>query len=115
MDSTEGVCATVRSRVRSMAHLLVLSMVLIATFRARLLIRVGGGELYLRQGLGPLHRSTVGSSPVGLFGSAGASLWACFSGRPAQDVSEARAAMRGRQETDRYRVFKRDDSIAMMC
>ena len=41
----QRVCATVRSRVRSMAHLLVLSMVLIATFRARLLIRVGGGEL----------------------------------------------------------------------
>ena len=32
-------------------------------------------------------------------------------GRPVQGVSEARAAMRGRQETVRYRVFKRDDSI----
>ena len=31
-------------------------------------------------------------------------------GRPAQGVSEARAAVRGRQETDWYRVFKRDDS-----
>ena len=30
--------------------------------------------------------------------------------RPAQGVSEARAAVRGRQETDWYRVFKRDDS-----
>ena len=35
---------------------------------------------------------------------------ASFPGRPAQSVSEARAAVRGRQETDWYRVFKRDDS-----
>ena len=35
---------------------------------------------------------------------------ACFPGRPAQGVSEARAAVRGRQETGWYRVFKRDDS-----
>ena len=35
---------------------------------------------------------------------------ASFPGRPAQGVSEARAAVRGRQETDWYRVFKRDDS-----
>ena len=30
---------------------------------------------------------------------------------PAQGVSEARAAVRGRPETDWYRVFKHDDSI----
>lgn len=37
--------------------------------------------------------------------------WRAQRGRPAQGVSEARAAVRGRQETDWYRVFKRDDSI----
>ena len=35
---------------------------------------------------------------------------ASFPGRPAQCVSQARAAVRGCQETDWYRVFKRDDS-----
>ena len=53
---------------------------------------------------------TVG--PHKIPGSTTRETWrACFPGRPAQGVSEARAAMRGRQETDRYRVFKRDDSI----
>ena len=37
--------------------------------------------------------------------------WRAQRGRPAQGVSEARAAVRGRQKTDRHRVFKRDDSI----
>ena len=40
---------------------------------------------------------------------------ASFPGRPAQGVSEARAAVRGRQETDWYRVFKRDDSIDVLA
>ena len=44
-----------------------------------------------------------------------ARIMACFPGRPAQGVSEARAAMRGRQETVRYRVFKRDDSIDVLA
>ena len=37
--------------------------------------------------------------------------WRAQRGRPAQGVSEARAAVRGRHETDWYRVFKRDDSV----
>ena len=40
---------------------------------------------------------------------------ACFPGRPAQGVSEARAAVRGRPETDWYRVFKRDDSVDVLA
>ena len=40
---------------------------------------------------------------------------ASFPGRPAQGVSEARAAVRGRPETDWYRVFKRDDSIDVLA
>ena len=40
---------------------------------------------------------------------------ASFLGRPAQGVSEARAAVRGRQETVWYRVFKRDDSSDVLA
>ena len=40
---------------------------------------------------------------------------ASFPGRPAQGVSEARAAVRGHPETDWYRVFKRDDSIDVLA
>ena len=41
--------------------------------------------------------------------------WRPFRGSPAPSVSEARAAVRGRPETDWYRVFKRDDSIDMLA
>ena len=34
--------------------------------------------------------------------------WRPFPGRPASSVSEARAAVRGRQETELHRVFTRD-------
>ena len=40
---------------------------------------------------------------------------ASFPGRPAQGVSEARAAVRGRPETDWTRVFTRDDSIDVLA
>ena len=41
--------------------------------------------------------------------------WRRDHGRPAQSVSEARAAVRGRPETDWYRVFKRDDGIDVLA
>ena len=41
--------------------------------------------------------------------------WRAQRGRPPQGVSEARAAVRGRPETDWTRVFTRDDSIDVLA
>ena len=41
--------------------------------------------------------------------------WRPFSSRPASSVSEARAAVRGRQQTELCRFFERDDSIDVLA